>query len=258
MKFILVLSLLILSNNVFSQGIGDTRAFVVGNYTFFAKTDTTDYTCNVRVKKDGKVIASQKIAEETLENVELLEENGGDKIFLMSAYTGGAHCCIMLYSVNVSGSKINLIDSLSLGNAWPSIEDINNDGKKEILTGNDMLAYAFTNYAETRFPAYIIKFNKGHFTNATSEFKDFVRTEIDSLMSDMNNFFKESEFKCEKEGDDTFNTPSGSIKTILAAIAADYQTLGETQKGYDLIDKYYTCPDKDKYISTLRNDLGIK
>lgn len=233
------------------------RAFVVNNYSFFSKTDTTDYSCTVRVKKDGKEIATGKFSEQTLEDVSLLEENNGDKIFLLSAYTGGAHCCTSIYSVNISGGKINLIDSLSLGNAGYGIDDINNDGKKEIISGNDMFAYAFTNYAETRFPAYVIKFNKGHFTDATGDFKELLYKEIEDLTGEMNDFFKDQEFKCEDNGADTFNTPAGTLKTILAAILADYHTLGETQKGYDLINKIYTCPDKETYINTLKNDFKL-
>ena len=259
MKALIILFLfLVLLSDSFAQGMFPPKAFVIGNYSFFTQTDTTDYSCIVRVKKDGVPIAAKRFEEVTFEDVSLLEDNGGNKIFLVSAFTGGAHCCTTLYSISVNPPSIKLIDSLFLGNAGYGIEDINNDGKKEIVTGSDMLAYAFTNYAETRFPAYIVKFDKGHFSNVTSDFRDLLTKEINDLTDEMNDFLKEAEFKCEPDGTDTFNSPSGTLKTILAAIAADYKSLGETQKGFDLIDKMYNCPDKDAYVTSLRNDFGIK
>ncbi|CAN5446487.1 hypothetical protein BH10BAC5_BH10BAC5_15040 [soil metagenome] len=257
-KNYLLILFIVLCSNAFSQGIESTKAFVVGSYSFFVKTDTTDFSCIVRVKKDGKEIATTRFIEETFIEAELLEENNGKPIFLMSAYTGGAHCCVTLYSVYVANSKVNKIDSLFLGNSGYGFSDINNDGQKELVTGNDMFAYAFTNYAETRFPAEIFNFNNGHFSNTTSQYRDLLLKEIDDLTAEMNDFLKEQEFKCEEDGADTFNSPAGSLKTILAAIAADYQSLGETQKGYDLIDKLYTCPDKEAYIAILKNDFKIK
>ena len=58
-------------------------------------------------------------------------------------------------------------------------------------------------------------------------------------------------FECEEDGEDTFNTEAGSVKTILAAIVADYYTLGEVRKGYDLVDSVYKCPDRDKFKQIL-------
>lgn len=259
MKAILLIILFTaISFNAFSQEMYPPRAFVVGNYSFFTKTDTTDYSCTVRVKKDGVQIASRRFEEVTFEDVSLLEENGGDKIFLVSAYTGGAHCCTSLYSISVSAPKINLIDSIYLGNAGYGIEDVDKDGNKEIVSGNDMLAYAFTNYAETRFPSLIFKFSKGHFKDATSEFPAFVRFEIAELTEEMNGFFRGMDFVCEADGTDTFNTPAGTLKTILAAIVADYQTLGELDKGYELLNKNYNCADKEAYINILKNDFKLR
>ena len=58
--------------------------------------------------------------------------------------------------------------------------------------------------------------------------------------------------------EDTFNTDAGAVKTMLAAIVADYYLLGEVSKGYELVDSYYKCPDKDKYREILQNDFKLK
>lgn len=55
-----------------------------------------------------------------------------------------------------------------------------------------------------------------------------------------------------------FNTDAGAVQAILAAITADYFYIGELEKGYEYIDKIYTCPDKKKFISILKKDFKLK
>ena len=48
------------------------------------------------------------------------------------------------------------------------------------------------------------------------------------------------------------------MKTILAAIVADYYSMGQIERGYELVEKVYKCVDKDKYIKILKEDFKLK
>jgi hypothetical protein len=138
-----------------------------------------------------------------------------------------------------------------------NLEDLDKNKKTELTAYNMMFAYAFTNFAETRAPVMVYTVENGKFKNVTKNFPLLVKQQIEELQTDLKEFL-DSNYKCEAEGDETFNTDAGSVKTILAAITADYFTLGEVYKGYELIDKVYPCPDKDAFIQTLKEDYKLR
>ena len=126
------------------------------------------------------------------------------------------------------------------------------------MSGYDMFAYAFTNYSETRFPLRVQKFENGKLIEITGNFKDDLIMEIGYFEEDLNEILKTG-FECpETDDEDTFNTDAGSVKTILAAIVADYYSLGQVERGYDLVKKVYKCKDIDKYIKILKEDFKLK
>jgi len=121
-----------------------------------------------------------------------------------------------------------------------------------------MFAYAFTNYAETRFPLRVQKFENNKLVEITDNFKGDLIYELGFFEEDLNELIKEG-FACpEKDDEDTFNTDAGSVKTILAAIVADYYSMGQVERGYELVEKVYKCVDKDKYIKILKEDFKLK
>jgi hypothetical protein len=176
---------------------------------------------------------------------------------LLDTYSGGAHCCYSLYIGSFIKGKFKFTDSLYLGNPYYEVTDLNKDGRNEIENSNDMFAYAFTNCAESRFPAMIYKYDAGKLVNVTSEYKDIIIEELDGFLAELRSM-TDTGFKCESIDEDTFNTAAGSVKTVLAAIVADYYTLGEVQKGYEMVDSVYKCSDRDKFKKILVNDYKLK
>jgi len=102
---------------------------------------------------------------------------------------------------------------------------------------------------------YRVKNNK--FVNVTKNYPKRVKEFVEELKKDLKEF-TEKGFECYGINDDTFNTDAGSVKTILAAITACYYSIGEDKKGYELIDKSYKCPDKDKFVKILRDEFKLK
>jgi hypothetical protein len=193
---------------------------------------------------------------EQIEQVQF--ESGGKKYVFINFFSGGAHCCSSLLIGELKGDKFVKLDSAFYGNSGYSIEDINNDGTKEILSGNDMFAYAFTNYSETRFPIRIQKIKNDKLKDVTSDFEDIVLKEIKEFKNDLDELAKQKIECPTNDEEDTFNTDAGSLKTILAAIVADYYSIGKVETGYELVNKVYKCSDKNKFIKILKEDFKLK
>ena len=232
--------------------------FVSGDYRFQTRFDTSIWSSVLNVKYKNKTIVNDVEFDGWIDTINAFDFNGdGKKNIFIESYTGGAHCCVMVYIGVMEDGKFKIPDTLFLGNAWYVIEDIEKDGKLEINTSSDMLSYAFTNFSETRFPPRVYKIKNNKFKDVTKDYPDIVNGYIDELKTDLKEFTKTG-FECLGKNDDTFNTDAGSVKTLLAAITACYHSIGEVKKGYDLIDKTYKCPDKDKFIKILKDEYKLK
>ncbi len=235
----------------------DNIDFRSGDYRITTKYDTNTYSTALKVYYDGDRIFKANYEQYVSGVKEYDLNNDGKKEIFFEAYSGGAHCCFTLYTGIFSKGKFILTDSLFLGNGYYEVKDLDNNGKFELECSNDMFAYAFTNYAETKFPTMIYKYENGKLIESTSDYKSLIRKELDIFLGELKEITDQG-FKCEEEGEDTFNTGAGSVKTVLAAIVADYYSLGEVQKGYELVDSVYKCPDREKYKLILQKDFKLK
>lgn len=242
------------SNNIPVKDIN----YTYGDYKFQTRYDTSIYSSVLTVKYKNKTIVKDVEFGGWIDTINAFDFNGdGKKNIFIESYTGGAHCCVMVYLGIMDNGKFNIPDTLFLGNAWYNIEDIEKDGKLEINTSSDMFAYAFTNYSETRFPPRVYRINNNKFRDVTKNYPDIVKGYIDELKTDLKEFTKTG-FECFGIDEDTFNTDAGSVKTTLAAITACYHSIGEAEKGYELIDKTYKCPDKGKFVKILKDEYKLK
>ena len=202
------------------------------------------------------------LKEECIERISSLKaedlDADGKKEILIETYTGGAHCCTSLFIARIKDKKFNYLDTIYWGNCSYFIEDLNNDGKKEIIGRNDMFAYFFTNFSMSRFPVQIYNLRKNRLKLVNSEFTSTIYKNINDLKEELK-LYKKSGFECPKnDSADVFNTDAGAVQAILAAITADYYYIDETEKGYEYIDKVYTCPDKKKFVKILKNEFKLK
>jgi hypothetical protein len=228
-----------------------------GDYSFTTKYDTSAWGSVLTVRYKSKII-NEETFEGWIDTMSVIDFNGdGKKNLIISVYTGGAHCCVVVFNGVMENGKFKIPDTLFIGNAGYNIEDIDKDGVLELETASDMFAYAFTNYAETRFPPRFYRVKNNKFVNVTKNYPKPVNDYIKELKQDLKEFTDKG-FECYGINDDTFNTDAGSVKTILAAITACYHSIGEVSKGYDLIDKYYKCPDKGKFVKILKDEFKLK
>ena len=255
MKLFLILVFLSFFSLTFAQS--DTLEVKIGKFKFRAIHVDTNYSTTLRITEGGDVIYKGEY-EERIDFIKEVDFNkDGNKTILINTYTGGAHCCNILLACKIKNDKLLTTDTLYMADSYPEIEDLDKNGKMEITGYNMMFAYAFTNFAESRAPEVVYTVENGKFKEVTKNYPVRLRQQIDEWQSDLE-VFLDSNYKCEAEGDETFNTDAGSVKAILAAITANYFMLGEVYKGYELIDKAYPCPDKDKFIQTLKEDYKLR
>ena len=257
-KIKLILTVLFLfSINISAEAQFEDINVKFGDHTFKTKYDTGKYETTLRILKNDKTVFKNTYEERISDIKEYDLNNDGNKEILIEMYSGGAHCCTSLYLGKFINDKFMFMDTVFWGNSYYSVEDLNKDGKLEINGSSDMFAYAFTNYAETKFPLLIYSFNGSKFVNVTSDYKEIINNQLEEFRQELKTNF-DTGFKCMEIDEDTFNTEAGSVKTLLAVIVADYYLLGEVNKGYELVDSYYKCPDKEKYKEILQNDFKLK
>jgi hypothetical protein len=257
MKNIFIILIFLFSSSLFAQW-GQNIDTTIAGTRFVAKYDTINFETKLTITKDKNKI-HESIFLDNIYDISLEQfQPGGNKYYLFQLFSGGAHCCTSLLISEIRDNKFIVLDSGFYGNSGYVVEDLNKDGLKEIISGNDMFAYAFTNYSETRFPLRVEKFENGKLVNITGNFRDDLIMEVGYFEEDLNEIIKNGYECSESDEEDTFNTDAGSVKTILAAIVADYYSLGQVDRGYDLVNKVYKCKDIDKYIKILKEDFKLK
>ncbi|HEY3249526.1 MAG TPA: hypothetical protein VGK25_00265 [Ignavibacteria bacterium] len=231
------------------------------NISFLATYDTTNFCSDFTVSSKDNGIIHREECIERITSITAEDLNAdGNKEILIETYTGGAHCCTSLYIASIKHNIFKYTDTVYWGNCGFEVKDLNNDGKKEIIGCNDMFAYYFTNFAESRFPMIIYGFKKNSLIVVNKNFKALIHKEINELKAELKDYLKKG-FDCPKKADgkyEVFNTDAGSVQAILGAIVANYQSIGETDEAFDYVGEVYKCPDKANFIKILKNDFKLK
>ena len=257
MRRIILLNIILLAVTViYSQE--DTVKFKYYGFEFFSYYDTSKFCSEFKVTEKGKLIYKDTCTDRVISINSFNLKDEDNKQLVIDYFTGGAHCCFYTFIGEIQNNKFKIIDSIFWGNGGYEMKDLDNDGVMEIVGSSDIFAYAFTNYAETRFPTVIYKYKNGKIKVINKEFPEIIEKEIKENKADAEDFVKKGYESPKNDTDDTFNTDAGSLKTILAPIVADYYSLGRVKEGYDFVEKMYKCPDKEKYINTLKKDFKFK
>jgi hypothetical protein len=100
----------------------------------------------------------------------------GEPEVIVDLFTGGAHCCTysLIYGYSTAtGGYVRL--KHEWGNVGYLLRDLDGDGVFEFDSGDDNFAYAFTSYAESRFPPQIWRYRGGRLIDVTRRFPKLVR-----------------------------------------------------------------------------------
>jgi hypothetical protein len=98
----------------------------------------------------------------------------GDPEVLVDLTTGGAHCCSVTRILRWDGARYLTIDH-SWGNRFYSADDVDGDGRVELVSGDDRFAYLYGSYATSRFPVQVLALQAGRLADTTRSYPALIR-----------------------------------------------------------------------------------
>ena len=114
-------------------------------------------------------LASNQGSHPFLPNISMTEMDAGNATpeFVISRYTGGAHCCAELFILDVVAGQWRIVR----GGQWDGAEiipqDADGDGENEIVHGDDRFLYKFSCYACAGTPKRVFKLVEGALADVT-------------------------------------------------------------------------------------------
>lgn len=140
----------------------------------------SDHDCHlIDIEKDGKLLFhDEEVGGHFFFGTDVEEDNKpfihfpgeDDTKFVMSKWTGGAHCCFSLRIFSL-GSEFKEIANVDGGNYQPYFEDMDRDGIPEIRVGDDALAYLFSSFAFSAIAEVVLKYTNSRYRVASDLMK---------------------------------------------------------------------------------------
>jgi hypothetical protein len=98
-------------------------------------------------------------------------DGDGEPEVLLDLFWGGAHCCswTRVYRYDASGNTYVPVNHF-WGDLGYRLQDLDGDGKPELISGDDRFAYRFAAFAFSGFPIQIWSYAGGRFTDVTRRF----------------------------------------------------------------------------------------
>jgi len=81
---------------------------------------------------------------------------------IIEGYSGGAHCCIHNYIIELS-NPLSILFDLDTGDNGIEFDDLNKDGIMEIITREDVFAYWYTSFAGSPMPRVVLSLQNGKY-----------------------------------------------------------------------------------------------
>jgi hypothetical protein len=181
-------------------------------------------------------------------------DGDGEPEVLLDLFTGGAHCCF--YTVIFRYYRGTYRGRFVLwGDPGSEVDDLEGDGRPELVSADDRFAYAFTDYADSVLPVQVWRYDHGELRDVSASYKVTLRSEAADLWR--------TYLSGRRDRDD----PRG----VLAAWVADEVRLGRSAQAWKQLDTLLRrgelttlgskwavdrfWPDGRAYVSKLRRFL---
>ena len=110
--------------------------------------------------------------------LQVVDLNGdGEPEVLVDAYSGGAHCCALTEILAFNGTGYGVTEAY-WGNTGYELQDLDVDGKPELVGYDDAFAGAFSSFAASFFPPRVVDYDpsvKGALRDVTDHFVALIR-----------------------------------------------------------------------------------
>ena len=95
---------------------------------------------------------------------------GGPPELLLTAYSGGAHCCTTYYAFTQDSGSLQNLFILDAGNYGANFTDLNGDGTLEAVFGSDTFAYYDYSFAASPATLYVLGCDGVRFADLTRRY----------------------------------------------------------------------------------------
>ncbi|MEN3280136.1 MAG: hypothetical protein V7607_1276 [Solirubrobacteraceae bacterium] len=110
--------------------------------------------------------------------LQVVDLNGdGEPEVLVDAYSGGAHCCALTEIASFNGTGYG-VQEIYWGNTGYELNDLDGDGRPELVGADDAFAGAFSSYAASFFPPRVVDYDpavSGALRDVTARFPALIR-----------------------------------------------------------------------------------
>jgi hypothetical protein len=196
------------------DGVANPRLFVVRDGVRYDLTiaDICLEGC-IAVTDDG---IEDPAANSALKVADL--DGDGEPEILVDVFSGGAHCCLTarLLTWNGTGYTPKDIDYQDVGY---QLKDLDGDGRPELVGSDPVFSAAFTAFAGSGFPPWVLDVDHGTTVDVTRKYPKLVRADASSWLKLLR--------KAKRDDD---------VRGVLAAYVADEYLLGRGSTGTREVD----------------------
>jgi hypothetical protein len=107
-------------------------------------------------------------------------DHDGEPEVVLDLYWGGAHCCFVTRVYRYDPRRDTYVASSHVwGDIRERIQDLDHDGKPELISADDRFAYRFTAYAFSGLPVQVWSYARGNFSDITRRFPRLIASDAE-------------------------------------------------------------------------------
>jgi len=189
----------------------------------YSKRDGEYRRASLRITRGGVLLLSVRVQRLTAGHARLVRllvrdlDRDGEPEIVLDLYTNGAHCCTQSLVYRYVPEENRYRHAFhDWGNASYRIVDLDHDGRPELRSADDRLAYVFTAYAASFFPVRIWHFAAGRFLDVTRRYPSVVAADAATLWNEYLRLRRDR----------------ADVRGVLAAWLADQYLIGREEDGW--------------------------
>ncbi len=148
---------------------------------------------------DGSRVVQRVTAESVSAELHPLRPGGLPEL-VVSAYSGGAHCCTTYLMYTQDAGRLDNIGVLDMGNYGVNFYDLNGDGTRELIVYSDNMAYYDWSFAASLAFKTVLGWDGLRLADRTRFYSYVPAQEADRNLKDAQDMFGAEDFESLKSG----------------------------------------------------------